>query len=73
MARARELLRILSARRPPPAGLHHALTIADAGELVVAICLGPSEWRTFLLEDEDLATDPGELVIALEALLASAA
>lgn len=68
MKTARELLRLLTERFPPPEGRHHALSIYADGKLHLMLHRG-ERWHDVVFEDDDLVKDPSTSVEGIAALL----
>ncbi len=70
MRNARELLRLLTAALPPPAGRHHGILLYDDGKLHVMLHLGET-WKDVVLDEEDLDKDPEVAAAEIVAISAS--
>lgn len=61
-------LHTLSGRYPPPAGRHHALTIADDGRLLLMLHIGDT-WQSFTIDEADLDRAPVDVLDDIDRLL----
>lgn len=68
LGQAREVLRLLTAREPPPGAAKHTLTIDGGGQLVLSIMFA-GRWLSFTLEEADLAKSPEQLVGEVVAMI----
>ncbi len=70
MKTAKQLLELLTKAFPPFMGAKHAIAVHEE-KIVVMLAFGPSEWKHFTLDDEDLERSADDLFEGITALLSN--
>ena len=68
MRNARDLLKLLTERYPPPTGRHHGLWFSEDGKLHLMLHIGDDQQDIVFDGDDDLTKDPNVAAGEIEAL-----